>query len=303
MEAMKNETNASYVKGNGQGKEIMQNQSTASALLDLLPVKRENSFIMKLYNMLNLNEYPEIVRWNKDGTFFTIENRQEFISTVLKKCFGGVKMSSFLRQLNMYSFTKDPQGIKYTHPYFTKANPVLLKLIKRRQFPASQKIDFPPIDYESGGKGSVADDVATDLDSAFVSVKAEPFTPEEMSAVAGEDAETSSNAVFDRPVVSPHYPQSRAQLPSQGVCRRCAQVEHLFHQEDPFKGVFEEDNEAEAVPEHEQPLFNAESGLAEEQSIFATSATSAFSAFKADDSKYFDAKDDDDELLYPPSDK
>lgn len=286
MEATKNTRMDVAVK-----EEVREDASTA-ALLALLPAKRDNSFIMKLYNMLNLNEYPDIVKWNREGTSFTIAKRPEFISIVLQKFFGGVKMSSFLRQLNMYSFTKDsdPNSLTYTNPCFTKANAALLKLIKRRQFPAHKEenasIDFVNLENVAA--------VRTALDSAFAHVKTEPSSQEAStsSVVPEENSIKLPKFNSNRPIVSPHSPEPRAQLfaGQGGVCRRCAQVEHLFAQEDPFKSVFEEeeDNHGNATQDPETPTLDAtESCFSEENPFFASST---FSAFKAD-SKYFDNKD------------
>ena len=266
-----------------------EESSTTAALLEMLPAKREKSFVMKLYNMLNLNDYPDIVRWNRDGTSFTIEKRPEFISVVLQIFFGGVKMSSFLRQLNMYSFTKDAHTITYSHPCFTKANPILLKLIKRTQLPASKKMEHLPIGL--GSLRNVAVGTSTDLDSAFVSVKTETKTSQ---TSISEDTEEGTQKLpkfsSNRPIVSPHSPQARSfQLSSNdGVCRRCAQVEHLFEQEDSFEDVFDEETNVNTTPEPNTTALEAAEGcLSDENPFFATGA---FSAFKAD-SKYFNSKD------------
>lgn len=247
---------------------VKQNPST-STLLDILPPKRDNSFIMKLYKVLNLNEHPDIVRWSNDGTFFTIEKRPQFISIVLKESFNGVKMSSFLRQLNMYSFSKDPQGIMYTHPYFTKANPELLKLIKRRQFPASKKVEHPPVDC-----GVRVADADADADAGASS--------RARLAVVTEDGREEFPALAsDRPIVSPHISQPRAKLTPEGVCRRCAYMERLFSQDNPFKGVFEEESATEADAEQSE----------DEDGMF--SSTVPFSAFNKSDAKFFDTQDPD----------
>lgn len=84
--------------------ELLQSNS---AVLDTLPVKRESTFIMKLYKLLNVNDFPNAISWNVDGKSFTIRKRQLFIDKVLPKCFGGVKMTSFMRQLSMYSFIRE----------------------------------------------------------------------------------------------------------------------------------------------------------------------------------------------------
>jgi hypothetical protein len=100
-----------------------------------------------------------------------------------------------------------------------------------------------------------------------------------------------------RPVVSPHSSQPRATLYPEGICRRCAQMEHLFSQEDPFKSVFEE--EINADPEHCETILTSEAkDCCSPQTTFSSSQLASilapggdnFSAFKAD-SKYFNPMD------------
>jgi hypothetical protein len=78
-----------------------------SEILDVLPGVRQSSFVMKLYQLLEQHQHPRAIKWDTNGTSFTIGDRDEFADVVLKNCFGGVKLNSFLRQLNMYSFTRD----------------------------------------------------------------------------------------------------------------------------------------------------------------------------------------------------
>lgn len=47
-----------------------------------------------------------IIRWSNDGLYFNIENISEFCEKILPKYFKHTNFSSFIRQLNLYDFSK-----------------------------------------------------------------------------------------------------------------------------------------------------------------------------------------------------
>ncbi|KAI9297186.1 winged helix DNA-binding domain-containing protein, partial [Neoconidiobolus thromboides FSU 785] len=82
------------------------------------------------------------ISWSEDGLSFIIHDKVEFQGLVLPKYFDSSKIESFSRQLNLYGFQRSSDGRKqrnviskstsFTHPYFIRDKPYLIKYIKRK---------------------------------------------------------------------------------------------------------------------------------------------------------------------------
>ena len=68
--------------------------------------KKSNSFIFKLYDILNNTLYQKIICWNNDGTAILIKDTFKLCEIVLPIFFKHNNFSSFVRQLNLYGFHK-----------------------------------------------------------------------------------------------------------------------------------------------------------------------------------------------------
>jgi hypothetical protein len=64
------------------------------------------NFLLKLYQILETNEFCNIIQWGDNGRYFVVKNLNEFTDKVLPKFFKHNNFSSFVRQLNMYDFHK-----------------------------------------------------------------------------------------------------------------------------------------------------------------------------------------------------
>ncbi|CAD8053119.1 unnamed protein product [Paramecium primaurelia] len=92
-------------------------------------------FIEVTYEMLNQNEFHDIIRWDEEGLKIQILDRELLQELVLSKYFKHAKYSSFLRQLNMYGFTssKDQYGtLTYYHPCFAKQKVLMKNIVKKK---------------------------------------------------------------------------------------------------------------------------------------------------------------------------
>lgn len=67
-------------------------------------------FVAKLFNILEGNEFPEIIRWNLSGDCFLIFDVGGFSTKVLPRYFKHANFASFVRQLNKYDFHKIRQS-------------------------------------------------------------------------------------------------------------------------------------------------------------------------------------------------
>ena len=93
------------------------------------------SFLLKLYQILENDEYKDIIHWGDDGTFFVVNNLHDFTENILPKYYKHNNYSSFIRQLNMYDFHKrksSPNEHIFEHKNFIRDKKELLKLIKRK---------------------------------------------------------------------------------------------------------------------------------------------------------------------------
>ncbi len=85
--------------------------------------KKNNSFLFKLYDILNDSSNQNIILW-KENTSILIKDRFKLTEKVLPKFFKHKNYSSFVRQLNLYGFYKFKGLIKdgelFQHDKLTK---------------------------------------------------------------------------------------------------------------------------------------------------------------------------------------
>ena len=93
------------------------------------------NFLLKLYQILENEDYKDIIEWGDDGKYFVVKNLHYFTENILPKYFKHNNYSSFIRQLNMYDFHKRKGNTNeniFEHVNFIKGRKDLLKLIKRK---------------------------------------------------------------------------------------------------------------------------------------------------------------------------
>jgi hypothetical protein len=64
------------------------------------------NFLLKLYQILETDEYNHLIEWGENGKYFVVKNLNEFTDKICPKFFKHNNFSSFVRQLNMYDFHK-----------------------------------------------------------------------------------------------------------------------------------------------------------------------------------------------------
>ena len=67
---------------------------------------KQDKFLLKLYEILEKEEYSKIIHWSKNGSYIVIENIHSLSKKILPIYFNHQNYSSFVRQLNMYNFHK-----------------------------------------------------------------------------------------------------------------------------------------------------------------------------------------------------
>ena len=101
------------------------------------------NFLLKLYNILENEEYKNIIQWGENGQFFIIKNIHNFTEKILPKYFKHKNYSSFIRQLNMYDFHKKKSNQNehlFYHQYFIRNQKDSMKEIKRKSNKKNENI-------------------------------------------------------------------------------------------------------------------------------------------------------------------
>lgn len=81
------------------------------------------NFLIKTYDIVNDAANQDTVVWNQTGDGFIVKNSNTFAENVLPKYFKHNNFSSFVRQLNMYDFTKSRNAQNqecFCHPCFKR---------------------------------------------------------------------------------------------------------------------------------------------------------------------------------------
>ena len=92
------------------------------------PTKRgggiKEPFPVKLHCLLEEHLHDDVISWQPHGLCFLVHKRDEFVQEVMPKYFNQSKFSSFLRQLNLYGFTRllapGPDKGAYYHRRFLR---------------------------------------------------------------------------------------------------------------------------------------------------------------------------------------
>ena len=99
---------------------------------------KPDKFILKLYEILNKEEYNKIIHWSKNGSYIVITNTHALTQKILPIYFNHQNYCSFVRQLNMYNFHKirtNPNKNEqyFIHESFNKTKTIKeIKLVKRK---------------------------------------------------------------------------------------------------------------------------------------------------------------------------
>ena len=67
---------------------------------------KQEKFLLKLYEILEKDEYSKIIHWSQNGSYIVIKNIHLLSNKILPIYFNHQNYSSFVRQLNMYHFHK-----------------------------------------------------------------------------------------------------------------------------------------------------------------------------------------------------
>lgn len=126
-----------------------ENQREKEELLHNEKYKKKNdfsNFLLKLYQILENDEYKDIIHWGETGQFFVVKNVHDFTENILPKYFKHNNFSSFIRQLNMYDFHKKKSNQNehiFYHQNFIKGKKNLIKTIKRKSKKDKDNIHIP----------------------------------------------------------------------------------------------------------------------------------------------------------------
>ena len=101
-------------------------------------VKKDKSFLLRLFDILNDTANNNIIHWNLQGNGIIILDIEKFSKIVLPKFFIHKNYATFTRQLNIYGFSKNKnkliEGEGYSHEIFNKnISKEEIKQIKRKK--------------------------------------------------------------------------------------------------------------------------------------------------------------------------
>mmetsp|Transcript_9967 Transcript_9967/g.13046 ORF Transcript_9967/g.13046 Transcript_9967/m.13046 type:complete len:596 (-) Transcript_9967:256-2043(-) len=130
----------SPVKSEQASPQALQSQPQLEQKVQPPPVKKKRNvptpaFLTKCYDIFSREEHADICGWGDKGDTILVHQPHRFAVEILPKYFKHANFQSFVRQLNMYNFTKtnpDPLIIEFKQIYFRKGRHDLLPLIKRR---------------------------------------------------------------------------------------------------------------------------------------------------------------------------
>lgn len=106
--------------------------------------KKSKSFLLRLFDILNDKKYNEIIHWNSQGTSIIIQDVKKFSDIVLPNYYIHNNYKSFIRQLNLYGFSKKKdlinEGEEFQHEKFCKniskeqINQIMVKSGRKKKF-------------------------------------------------------------------------------------------------------------------------------------------------------------------------
>ena len=99
--------------------------------------RKDLNFVTRLFDAVDSDRYPEICRFNESGDAIIICSTFELEKRVLPNIYQHANYASFVRQLNVYGFSKLRQSdhIVFAHPDFLRGRPDLISNIRRRATP------------------------------------------------------------------------------------------------------------------------------------------------------------------------
>jgi len=107
------------------------------------------TFPFRLHEILDTRELRHLISWQPHGRAWKVHNPEEFAKHLSKYFPKQTKYASFIRQVNMWSFTRIASGPDegcYYHQSFSKRNPMLCReMVRKRSVPRKK---FQPDFYK-----------------------------------------------------------------------------------------------------------------------------------------------------------
>jgi hypothetical protein len=117
-------------------------------------LETKSKFPIKLHALLSYAEmygFADIISWKVHGRAFLIHSPKEFCMRIMPQFFNQSKITSFLRQLNLYGFLRITQGLdegSYYHELFLRGKPFLARHMLRQKVKGTKVKGLPSPETE-----------------------------------------------------------------------------------------------------------------------------------------------------------
>ena len=159
------------------------------------------AFLEKLFDILEDNRsYSHLIAWQPDGNSFIIKKVNEFSEIVLPRYFKHSNIQSYIRQLNMYGFSKtrhDSNHHEFTHKLFQRGRRDLLPLIRRKTQQNSSKA--ATAGTPTAHSATAAENNAANK-SSFLALASQAQQPPSVQVHVSSEASQSTNGPEDENV-------------------------------------------------------------------------------------------------------
>eukprot|EP01137_Pigoraptor_chileana_P010497 Opistho-2@60249 len=194
------------------------------------------------------------IGWSNKGQNFLVINAERFSKDVLPLYFKHNNFASFIRQLNMYGFSKvtsvrkgmvqgPPHAWEFSHQYFRKGHPDLLCHINRKTYSGSAPASAAspaPTPAPAMGSSPVSGEAKTARTSTAPTIKKEPSSLFAVPAALQQPAMPQAQAQAQAQARVQSDDRSDVAMSTADPSEMQRELEEMRHQQVELQGVIDE---------------------------------------------------------------